>query len=112
MKKATISYSTIELDNFIINNLNGMLQGGIYDQLAGGFHRYTSDRAWRKPHYEKMLCDQAQLIALYHQAWLTYQEPEYQRIALETACFLLDNMQDTNSCFYSAVDAGSRDYYH
>ncbi len=105
-----------ELDNFVQRNLNAMLQGGIYDQLAGGFHRYTSDRAWRKPHYEKMLYDQAQFISLYSQAWLVYQNPEYKRIALETAKFLLTNMQDSNSCFYSAIDAdsadGSSDFYH
>ncbi len=116
MKKARRSSSETALDNFIMTNLNGMLQGGLYDQLAGGFHRYTSDRAWRKPHYEKMLYDQAQFIALYQQAWLTYQVPEYQRIALETASFLLENMQDSNRCFYSAIDAdssdGSNDYYH
>jgi len=115
-RSSATSFQESELDNFIQRNLNAMLQGGIYDQLAGGFHRYTSDRAWRKPHYEKMLYDQAQFIALYSQAWLVYQNPEYKRIALETAKFLLTNMQDSNSCFYSAIDAdsadGSSDFYH
>ena len=104
------------LDEFVKNSLNSMLQGSIYDQLAGGFHRYTSDRAWRKPHYEKMLYEQAQFITLYSQAWLTYHNPEYKRISLETANYILKNMQGDNNCFYSAIDAdssdGSSNFYH
>ncbi|WP_168427289.1 thioredoxin domain-containing protein [Candidatus Colwellia aromaticivorans] len=104
-----------KLTNFISRSLNGMLQGGIYDQLAGGFHRYTADKAWRKPHFEKMLYDQAQLISLYTQGWLDFGNPDYQRISTETIAFLFKEMQANNGCFYSAIDAdsinGNDDYY-
>lgn len=103
------------LTNFITGSLNGMLQGAIYDQLAGGFHRYSADRAWRKPHYEKMLYDQAQAIALYTQAWLDSAKPEYRRISTEIINYLQQQMQADNGCFYSSMDAdsanGDDDYY-
>ncbi len=115
MKQSSPSSSENKLNNFITSHLDAMLKGAIYDQVSGGFHRYTSDRAWRNPHYEKMLYDQAQSIDLYSQAWLIYLNPEYKRIALETANFVINNMQGSNNCFYSAIDAdsanGSNDFY-
>lgn len=92
---------------FIHRTLNAMLQGGIYDQLGGGFHRYATDKAWRIPHFEKMLYDQAQLIQIYSQAWLIFGDPEYQRIAKETSDYLLRELRDENGCFFSATDADS-----
>ncbi len=92
---------------FIHRTLNAMLQGGIYDQLGGGFHRYATDKAWRIPHFEKMLYDQAQLILVYSQAWLVFGDPEYRRITKETCDYLLRELRGENGCFFSATDADS-----
>jgi len=87
--------------------LDAMLQGGIYDQLAGGFHRYSTDDHWLVPHFEKMLYNQAQLVRVYSQAYRLCGEPEYQRIACETIDYVLREMRSADGLFYSATDADS-----
>ena len=87
--------------------LNGMLQGGIYDQLGGGFHRYATDNAWLIPHFEKMLYNQAQLAQIYTATWQLSGDPEYRRIAIETLDYVLREMRSRSGCFYSATDADS-----
>ncbi|MEM7502424.1 MAG: thioredoxin domain-containing protein [Pseudomonadota bacterium] len=84
-----------------------MAEGGIYDQLAGGFCRYSVDRYWQIPHFEKMLYDNGPLLALYGQAFLATGDPLYQRIAAETADYLTDDLRDANGGFYSTRDADS-----
>lgn len=88
-------------------SLSKMARGGIYDQLAGGFHRYTTDPYWKVPHYEKMLYNQALLIPLYLNMMRLQPDPLYTRIARETSDFMLKDMRDSNGGFYSSIDAES-----
>jgi uncharacterized protein YyaL (SSP411 family) len=87
--------------------LRRMALGGIYDQVGGGFHRYSVDRAWLVPHFEKMLYDNAQLARLYAHAWQAWRTPLYRRIAEETLEYLLRDMRSPEDGFYSSEDADS-----
>lgn len=91
----------------LFNTLNHMARGGIYDQLAGGFHRYSTDPYWKIPHFEKMLYNQALLIQIYLRANNIKPDVRYTRVAQQTADFLLSEMRDVNGAFYSAFDADS-----
>ncbi|WP_375561036.1 thioredoxin domain-containing protein [Bernardetia sp. OM2101] len=98
--------------------LNKMAQGGMYDQIGGGFARYSVDREWFAPHFEKMLYDNAQLLSLYAEAYTITENSEsdynqrqvYKEIIEQTTEFLTRELQDksnTNNGFYSALDADS-----
>jgi uncharacterized protein YyaL (SSP411 family) len=87
--------------------LEHMARGGIYDQIGGGFHRYSVDPAWLVPHFEKMLYDNAQLARVYTHAWQAAARPLYRRIAAETLDYLLRDMRDARGGFYSSEDADS-----
>ena len=87
--------------------LTRMARGGIYDQLGGGFHRYSVDGQWLVPHFEKMLYDNAQLASLYLHGWLATGEPEYRRVTEETLDYVLREMTHPAGGFYSAQDADS-----
>jgi uncharacterized protein YyaL (SSP411 family) len=88
--------------------LTRMAEGGLYDQLGGGFARYSVDQFWMIPHFEKMLYDNGALLASYAEAALATGEPLFQRITRETGDWLLREMQDEKSGgFYSAYDADS-----
>ena len=82
-----------------------MARGGIYDQLAGGFARYSVDAAWVVPHFEKMLYDNAQLLRVYLHWWRATRNPLAERIARETADFLLRDLSTAEGGFASALDA-------
>lgn len=88
-------------------SLTHMAHGGIYDHLAGGFHRYAVDQTWLVPHFEKMLYDNAILIPLYLDAWRLDHNPLFQRIARETADYLLRDLQTPHGAFYASTDADS-----
>ncbi len=84
-----------------------MAEGGIYDQLGGGFCRYSVDRYWQIPHFEKMLYDNGPLLALYSQAHIATGEALFGRIAAETADYLLHDLRSPSGGFYSTRDADS-----
>lgn len=87
--------------------LDKMAQGGIYDQVGGGFHRYAVDGIWRLPHFEKMLYDNAQLARVYLGMYRLTGKNLYRRVTLETLDYLLREMQHPEGGFYSAQDADS-----
>lgn len=91
----------------VLMSLRKMCEGGIYDHLGGGFSRYTVDRAWLVPHFEKMLYDNAQLLELLVLAWLETGEPLFRQRAEETVDWLLDDMAQAEGGFASARDADS-----
>ena len=87
--------------------LEKMARGGIYDQIAGGFHRYSTDTYWLVPHFEKMLYDNALLARLYLHAWLATGRALYRRISEETLDYVLREMTGEHGGFFSATDADS-----
>ncbi|HEX6246266.1 MAG TPA: thioredoxin domain-containing protein [Nocardioidaceae bacterium] len=86
---------------------HAMARGGMYDQLGGGFARYSVDRDWVVPHFEKMLYDNAQLLGVYARWWRQTGDPLGARVARETADFLLADLLTTEGGFASALDADS-----
>jgi uncharacterized protein YyaL (SSP411 family) len=96
-----------ELTGVVSLTLDRMARGGIYDQLGGGFHRYSTERTWTVPHFEKMLYDNAQLAEVYAQAYRLTKEPIYRRVLQETLAFVDREMTSPQGGFYSALDADS-----
>jgi len=93
--------------NFVSHTLKKMAQGGIYDQLGGGFSRYSVDSEWFAPHFEKMLYDNAQLVSLYSEAYAVTKEPSFKNVVYETIEWLQREMMNVEGGFYSALDADS-----
>ena len=89
--------------------LTAMANGGIYDQIGGGFCRYSVDERWNIPHFEKMLYDNGQLLFLYCDGWQLSKNIRYQLIVEETVAWLTREMTDKNGPFYSSLDADSMD---
>lgn len=98
------SQQTLEM---IELTLHKMALGGMYDQVGGGFHRYSTDKKWLIPHFEKMLYDNALLASVYVSAWQLTGKPFYQKIAKQTLDYVLREMTSPNGGFYSATDADS-----
>ena len=88
--------------------LEKMAAGGMYDQLAGGFHRYSTDARWLVPHFEKMLYDNALLIVAYAEAHQVTGRADFARVARDTLDYLLREMTAPDGGFYSATDADSK----
>lgn len=103
MKMAT------EARDMALGTLKRMARGGIHDHVAGGFHRYTVDRAWTLPHFEKMLYDQAQLIKVYSEAYLVFdQDPEFGAVVTGAIDYVKERLLCSKTgAFYSAEDADS-----
>jgi len=89
----------------LYHTLDSMAASGLRDHLSGGFHRYSTDRQWRVPHFEKMLYDNAQLAGVYAEAFRATGQPEYRTVAEETLAFVLTEMTDATGGFHSAIDA-------
>jgi uncharacterized protein YyaL (SSP411 family) len=87
--------------------LDGMKAGGMYDQLGGGFARYSTDERWHVPHFEKMLYDNAQLAKVYTEGYQLTGDAEYARIACETLDYIMREMQGPEGGYHSATDADS-----
>jgi len=98
-----------------ITTLGKMASGAMYDQIGGGFSRYATDSLWRLPHFEKMLCDNAQLVSLYAHAYQLTRNEEFKRIAEETIGYIEAELSAPGGGFYSSMNAesvdGEGDYY-
>jgi uncharacterized protein YyaL (SSP411 family) len=92
---------------FIDLTLTKMAFGGIYDQIGGGFARYSTDSYWKVPHFEKMLYDNAQLVSLYSKAYQLTKNKLYKHVVYQTLEFIEREMTTENGAFYSALDADS-----
>ncbi len=95
------------LDQVITTTLSAMAHGGLYDQIGGGFTRYSVDRYWLIPHFEKMLYDNGLLLDIYSRAWRRFQNPLYQAVAEETVAWAKREMLSPSGLFYSSLDADS-----
>ncbi|MFN4260004.1 MAG: thioredoxin domain-containing protein [Gemmataceae bacterium] len=94
-----------ELAHMVTTTLDRMAQGGIHDHLGGGFHRYSTERTWTVPHFEKMLYDNAQLVEIYAEAYRQTKKPLYQQVVRETLAFVERELTSPEGGFYSALDA-------
>ena len=92
---------------FVKRALEAMARGGMYDQVAGGFHRYSVDSEWLVPHFEKMLYNQSQLTLLYLLAYRFFGDRYFARVCKQTIRYVLRDMQLPEGGFYSATDADS-----
>ena len=90
-----------------VRSLEGMAQGGIRDQLGGGFHRYSTDERWLVPHFEKMLYDQALIANAFLEAWQVTGREDFAAVCREILDYLLRELQAPEGAFYSATDADS-----
>lgn len=95
--------------NMTKHTCEAMIRGGIYDQLGGGFARYAIDGAWRIPHFEKMLYDNALLLRIYVHLYRLDRNPLWARVIRETAQFLLRDLRTSEGGFASALDADALD---
>jgi uncharacterized protein YyaL (SSP411 family) len=106
-----LRYTMLEKDKELLDHveltLTKMAFGGIYDQLHGGFARYSTDMLWKVPHFEKMLYDNAQLVSLYCEAYTITKNELYKEVVIETLDFVRDEWYKSEGAFYSAYDADS-----
>ena len=98
-----------EVLKFVNTTLTKMALGGINDQMNGGFSRYSVDKKWHVPHFEKMLYDNGQLVSLYADAYKATKNPLYKQTVYETLQFIEDEFLTKNGAFYSSLDADSLD---
>ncbi|MCK9580668.1 MAG: AGE family epimerase/isomerase [Methanoregula sp.] len=89
----------------VTTTLDALRCGGIHDHLGGGFHRYSTDPGWQVPHFEKMLYDQALLLAAFTEAWLATGKPEYRTTAEDIIAYILSDLQSPEGGFFCAEDA-------
>ena len=93
--------------HLVTHTLDHMYWGGMYDHVGGGFHRYATDLKWMVPHFEKMLYDNAQLAAIYTEAFQVTKQKRYQFVAQNILDYILSEMTSPDGAFYSATDADS-----
>ncbi|MEY3237124.1 MAG: hypothetical protein RI883_1225 [Bacteroidota bacterium] len=102
-----VKYENQKVLNHVELTLDKMVLGGIYDQVGGGFTRYSVDMLWKVPHFEKMLYDNGQLLSLYSEAYKYFKKPLYKRVVYQTIEWLEREMSTNEGAFYSALDADS-----
>ena len=93
--------------DYVNTSLTKMAYGGIFDQVGGGFARYSVDDKWHIPHFEKMLYDNGQLVSLYSNAYLVTKNPLYKDVVYRTISFVERELMNTNGSFFSSLDADS-----
>jgi uncharacterized protein YyaL (SSP411 family) len=96
-----------KFQEFVFKTLTKMANGGIYDQIGGGFHRYSTDSRWLVPHFEKMLYDNALLPVVYAEVYQITKDPKYLEVVNQTLQYVLREMTSPEGGFYSAQDADS-----
>ncbi len=94
-----------DMDEMVQITLDHMARGGIYDHLGGGFHRYSTERTWAVPHFEKMLYDNGQLLEVYATAYRSTKSPAYERVLRQTLAFVERDVTAPEGGYYSALDA-------
>ncbi|MBS3815999.1 MAG: thioredoxin domain-containing protein [Candidatus Thermoplasmatota archaeon] len=94
-------------DEIVHKTLREMRKGGIYDHLGYGFHRYSTDRRWKLPHFEKMLYDQAMILMAYTEAWLSNPDSLYSKTVEEVVAYVDRNLRSESGGFFSSEDAES-----
>ena len=97
-----------KIKEYVKTTLTKMAYGGIYDQIGGGFSRYSVDATWHIPHFEKMLYDNAQLVSIYSKAYLQDKNELYKNIVTQTLTFIEEELDANNGAFYSSLDADSK----
>ena len=106
-----LDYSLLAKDtesrDYVETTMDKIAMGGVYDQLAGGFYRYSTDSKWKVPHFEKMLYDNAQLLSLYSKGYKVFKAPLFKNIVEETITFLDREMKSPEGGYYAAIDADS-----
>ena len=106
-----LRYGTLANNNTALKHveltLDQMAMGGIFDQVGGGFARYSTDVLWKVPHFEKMLYDNAQLISLYSRGYQMFNDPMYKDVVERTIAWTLREMTSADGAFFSALDADS-----
>ncbi len=95
------------IDEVVTHTLNAMARGGIFDQIGGGFSRYSVDKHWLIPHFEKMLYDNALLLDIFTKGWMRYRQPLFGAVVEETIEWLKREMLAPNGGYYSSLDADS-----
>ncbi|MDA0793603.1 MAG: thioredoxin domain-containing protein [Bacteroidetes bacterium] len=98
-----------DIESYLEHALITIANSGIFDQLEGGFFRYTVDPKWEIPHFEKMLFDNAQLLTLYANAYKQYKNPLFKKRVYQTFDFLNQKMENSEGAFYSAIDADNNE---
>lgn len=96
-----------DIKEMVTKTLDGMMMGGIFDHVGYGFHRYSTDREWKLPHFEKMLYDQALLILAYTEAYRVFGEEKYKDVARKVIEYVKRDLTSREGAFYSAEDADS-----
>ena len=103
----SISNNELDIYKHIINTLNHIIGGGIYDHIQGGFFRYSTDKQWNVPHFEKMLYDNGLMIELLSNIYSLTKNKKYKLIIQDTTEWIINDMMDKNGGFYSSIDADS-----
>jgi len=107
--RAYMTTGSEDAGRLVTTTLDAMASGGMYDHLGGGFARYSVDREWLVPHFEKMLYDQALLVRVYRQAHTVFGTDHYRQVAEETIGYVLRDLRHPAGGFYSSEDADSPD---
>ncbi|MEL6889980.1 MAG: thioredoxin domain-containing protein [Actinomycetota bacterium] len=107
MMRAFMSSGSEPAKDIVVRTLDAMCSGGMYDHIGGGFARYSTDRQWNVPHFEKMLNDQALLVQTYLQCLMVLRPPQWRQVVQETVEYVVRTLRHPDGGFYSAEDADS-----